>query len=137
MDEKILVTLPEHIANYLEYMKSFKYSIMGALNMTTSKYVSDGVVRGWLDDSNNQEKFVRAWLDGYKVEEKKFLIKFKNLGAVYGYLNYDREEKIFKLSSKDESKYFQTKFTKKFLEENYFGWLFNCDGVEIIEVDDD
>lgn len=43
MDEKILVTLPEHIANYLEYMKSFKYSIMGALNMTTSKYVSDVV----------------------------------------------------------------------------------------------
>ena len=137
MDEKILVTLPEHIANYLEYMKSFKYSIMGALNMTTSKYVSDGVVRGWLDDSNNQEKFVRAWLDGYKVEEKKFLVKFKNIGAVYGYLNYDREEKIFKLSSKDESKYFQTKFTKKFLEENYFGWLFNCDGVELIEVEND
>ena len=137
MDEKILVALPEHIANYLEYMKSFKYSIMGALNMTTSKYVSDGVVRGWLDDSNNQEKFVRAWLDGYKVEEKKFLIKFKNIGAVYGYLNYDREEKIFKLSSKDESKYFQTKFTKKFLEENYFGWLFNCDGVELIEVEND
>lgn len=137
MDEKILVTLPEHIANYLEYMKSFKYSIMGALNMTTSKYVSDGVVRGWLDDSNNQEKFVRAWLDGYKVEEKKFLVKFKNLGNIYGYLNYDREEKIFKLSSKDESKYFQTKFTKKFLEENYFGWLFNCDGVELIEVEND
>lgn len=137
MPGKILVALPEHIANYLEYMKSFKYSIMGALNMTTSKYVSDGVVRGWLDDSNNQEKFVRAWLDGYKVEEKKFLVKFKNLGNIYGYLNYDREEKIFKLSSKDESKYFQTKFTKKFLEENYFGWLFNCDGVEIIEVEND
>lgn len=137
MNEKILVILPEHIANYLEYKKSFKYSIMGALNMTTSKYVSDGVVRGWLDDSNNQEKFVRAWLDGYKVEEKKFLVKFKNLGNIYGYLNYDREEKIFKLSSKDESKYFQTKFTKKFLEENYFGWLFNCDGVELIEVEND
>lgn len=137
MDEKILVTLPKHIADYLEYMKSFKYSIMGALNMSTSKYVSDGVVRGWLDDSNNQEKFVRAWLDGYKVEEKKFLVKFKNIGAVYGYLNYDREEKIFKFSSKDESKYFQTEFTKKFLEENYFGWLFNCDGVELIEVEND
>jgi len=137
MDEKILVTLPEHIADYLEYTKSFKYSIMGALNMTTSKYISDGVVRGWIDDRNNQEKFVRAWLDGYKVEEKKFLVKFKNLGNIYGYLNYDREEKIFKLSSKDESKYFQTKFTKKFLEENYFGWLFNCDGVHIIEVEND
>lgn len=137
MEEKILVTLPEHIANYLEYMKSFKYSIMGALNMTTSKYVSDGVVRGWLDDSNNQEKFALAWLNGYKVEEKFYIVKFKNFGNVYSYLNYEKETKIFKLSSKDESKYFQTKFTKKFLEENYFGWLFNCDGVELIEVEND
>lgn len=137
MEEKNLVALPEHIADYLEYMKSFKYSIMGALSMTTSKFVSNGVIRGWLDDSNNQEKFARAWLDGYKTEEKIFIVKFKNLGDVYGYLNYEREEKIFKLSSVDESKYFQTKFTKKFLEENYFGWLFNCDGVELIEVEND
>lgn len=69
--------------------------------------------------------------------KKKFLIKFKNIGAVYGYLNYDREEKIFKLSSKDESKYFQTIFTKTFLEENGFGWVFDSEGVQIIEVEND
>lgn len=137
MEEKNLVTLPEHIANYLEYTKSFKYSIMGALNMSTSKYVSDGVVRGWLDDRNNQEKFARAWLDGYKVEEKKFLVKFKNLGDVYSYLNYERETKIFRLSSKDNSVYFQTIFTKKFLEENGFGWVFNSEGIRLEEVEND
>lgn len=137
MDEKILVTLPEHIANYLEYMKSFKYSIMGALNMSTSKYVSDGVVRGWLDDSNNQEKFARAWLDGYKTEEKLYMVKFKNFDNVYSYLNYEKETKIFKLSSVDESTYFQTIFTKTFLEENGFGWVFYSEGVQIIEVEND
>jgi phage protein len=135
MDEKILVTLPEHIANYLEYMKSFKYSIMGALNMSTSKYVSDGVVRDWLDDSANQEKFALAWINGYKREEKFYLVKFKNFGNVYSYLNYEIEEKIFKLSSKEETKYFQTKFTKKFLEENSFGWVLGCECVELIEVE--
>lgn len=46
MEEKNLVILSEHIADYLEYMKSFKYSIMGALNMTTSKFVADGGVSG-------------------------------------------------------------------------------------------
>ena len=137
MEEKNLVALPEHIADYLEYMKSFKYSIMGALNMTTSKFVSNGVIRGWLDDSNNQEKFARAWLDGYKTEEKIFIVKFKNLGDVYGYLNYEREEKIFKLSSVDEPTYFKTHFTKTFLEENGFGWVFDSEGVQIIEVKND
>lgn len=69
--------------------------------------------------------------------EEKFLIKFKNLGNVYGYLNYEIEAKNFKLNSKDESKYFQTIFTKKFLEENGFGWVFNSEGVQIIEVEND
>lgn len=44
--------------------------------------------------------------------KKFFIVKFKNLGDVYGYLNYEREAKIFKLSSVDESKYFKTHFTK-------------------------
>nr|DAX75279.1 MAG TPA: Protein of unknown function (DUF1642) [Bacteriophage sp.] len=137
MEEKNLIILPEHIADYLEYMKSFKYSIMGALTMTTSKFVSNGVIRGWLDDSNNQEKFARAWLDGYKTEEKLYMVKFKNFGNVYSYLNYEKETKIFKLSSEDESEYFQTNFTKEFLEENGFGWVFNSEGVQIIEVEND
>ena len=108
---------------------------MGALNMTTSKFVSNGVIRGWLDDSNNQEKFARAWLDGYKTEEKLYMVKFKNFGNVYSYLNYEKETKIFKLSSVDESTYFKTHFTKTFLEEADFGWVFNCPGVEVKEVE--
>lgn len=71
------------------------------------------------------------------MEEKKFLIKFKNLEDVYSYLNYGIEEKIFKLSSKDESKCFKTIFTEKFLEENGFGWVFDSEGVNIIEVEND
>lgn len=76
-------------------------------------------------------------MNGYKREEKFYFVKFKNLGDVYGYLNYDREAKIFKLSSKDDSVCFQTIFTKKFLEENGFGWVFNSEGVQIIEVEND
>ena len=76
-------------------------------------------------------------MNGYKREEKFYFVKFKNLGDVYSYLNYDREAKIFKLSSKDDSVCFQTIFTKKFLEENSFGWVFNSEGVQIIEVEND
>ena len=86
--------------------------------------------------TNNQEKFALAWVNGYKRKEKKFVVKFKNFGNVYSYLNYEKETKIFKLSSEDESEYFQTKFTKEFLKENSFGWVFNSEGVELIEVDE-
>ena len=134
MEEKNLVTLPNKVADYLEFMKEKSYTLKGALNVVICNGETKKFINDYLSYNSNQEKFVRAWLDGYKVKEKNFIVKFKNLGNVYGYLNYEREAKIFKLSSKDDSKYFQTKFTKKFLEENSFGWVFNCEGIELIEV---
>ena len=134
MEEKNLITLPKDVADYLQYMKDENYTLIGALQRTNADLKYKILMTEFLNISDNQEKFARAWLDGYKVEEKKFLIKFKNLGDVYGYLNYDREEKIFKLSSKDSSVCFQTIFTEKFLKENGFGWVFGSEGVHIIEV---
>ena len=137
MEEKNLVTLPYYMVEYLEFAKKF-LSIKGALNLYKESFKGDkDKVNNFLSDSSNQEKFARAWLDGYKVEEKKFLIKYKGFSNIYCYLNYEREAKIFNLSSKDNSVYFQTIFTKKFLEENGFGWVFSSEGVQIIEVEND
>lgn len=137
MEEKNLVTLPTEVADYLQYMRDRNYTLIGALQRTNANSKYKILMTEFLNIADNQEKFARAWLDGYKVEEKKFLIKFKNLGDVYGYLNYEREAKIFKLSSVDESTYFKTHFTKTFLEENGFGWVFDSEGVQIIEVEND
>lgn len=137
MEEKNLVTLPDKVARYLEYMRKGNYTLLGALGVIANDKYAKSLIGNFLESKYNQEKFARAWLDGYKTEEKKFLIKFKNLGDVYGYLNYEVEGKIFKLSSKDESKYFQTHFTREFLEKNSFDWVFDCEGIELIEVDND
>lgn len=137
MEEKDLVKLPDEVAQYLEYMKRNNYTLLGSLKVScvTGKFTD--YMEDYFSVGINQEKFALAWINGYKVEEKKFLIKFKNLGDVYGYLNYEVEAKIFKLSSKDESKYFQTQFTREFLEKNSFGWVFDSEGINIIEVDND
>lgn len=137
MDEKNLVTLPDKAVAYLEYMKRNNYTLIGAFKKASGTDVMKEYMDDYFSFSSNQEKFALAWINGYKVEEKKFLVKFKNIDYVYGYLNYERKTKIFKLSSKDESKYFQTIFTKKFLEENGFGWVFDSEGVQIIEVEND
>ena len=135
MEEKNLVVLPDKVADYIEYMKGNNYTLKGALNVVLDIGEPKKIIENYLEYSTNQEKFALAWINGYKREEKFYIVKFKNLGDVYGYLNYEREEKIFKLSSKDNSVYFQTIFTKKFLEENGFGWVFNCPGVEVKEVE--
>ena len=137
MEEKNLVVLPDKVADYLEFTKNTGLTLRGALNVVNSSGETKKFIEDYFAYGENQEKFSLAWVNGYKKEEKKFLIKFKNLGDVYSYLNYEKEEKIFKLSSKDNSVYFQTIFTKKFLEENGFGWVFNSEGVNIIEVDND
>lgn len=137
MEEKNLVVLPGKVAKYLEYMRKGNYTLLGALGVRANDKYAKNLIGDFFGSKYNQEKFARAWLDGYKTEEKNFIIKFKNLGDVYGYLNYEREAKIFKLSSKDNSVYFQTIFTKKFLEENGFGWVFDSEGVHIIEVEND
>ena len=137
MEEKNLVTLPNKVADYLKYMKNNNYTLIGALKVCIGEGDTKNFMENYFNDYHNQETFALAWINGCKAEERKFLVKFKNLGDVYSYLNYEREAKIFKLSSKDNSVYFQTIFTKKFLEENGFGWVFDSEGVHIIEVEND
>lgn len=137
MEEKNLVTLPKYVADYLQYMKDKNYTLIGALQRTNASLKDKILMTEFLNIADNQEKFARAWLDGYKAEEKKFIIKFKGFSNIYCYLNYAKDEKIFSMSSRDESVYFKTQFTRKFLEERGFGWVFSSEGVQIIEVEND
>ena len=64
---------------------------------------------------------------GYEVdEEKRYLVKIK---ATKHYISKDGIGKIFFSLAYKES------FTKKELEEAGFGWVFNCEGIEIEEVE--
>lgn len=137
MEEKILVTLPKDVADYLQYMKDKNYTLIGALQRTNAKLKDKILMTEFLNIAENQEKFARAWLDGYKVEEKIFLVKFKNFDGDNSYLDYSCKEKIFNLRNKIETKVNKTHFTKTFLEENGFGWVFDSEGVQIIEVEND
>lgn len=137
MEEKILVTLPKDVADYLQYMKDKNYTLIGALQRTNVKLKDKILMTRFLNIAGNQEKFARAWLDGYKVEEKIFLVKFKNFDDDNSYLDYSCKEKIFNLRNKIETKVNKTHFTKEFLEKNGFGWVFYSEGVELIEVGND
>lgn len=64
---------------------------------------------------------------GYEVEkEKRYLVKIK---ATKHYISKDGIGKIFFSLAYKES------FTKKQLEEAGFGWVFDCPGIEIEEVE--
>ena len=66
---------------------------------------------------------------GYEVdEEKRYLVKIKASGQYI--MNNPDENAVFFYSSRSYSK-----LTCKELEEAGFGWVFDCEGVEIEEVE--
>lgn len=136
MEEKNLVTLPDKVAEYLEFMKEKNYTLIGAFKIVIGSGETKDLMKKFFENHKNQENFARAWMDGYKLKEKYYTVKFKKIDGdgTYGYLNYNSEECTFTLSSNEETTVYQTGFTKKFLEENDFGWVFGCEGIKLEEV---
>lgn len=124
--------IPQSVADWIEECKAKGIALGYALYC--SKKASDKKTYGWVVKSlDNQETFARAWLDGYEVEEepekeKRYWVKLK---AVDQYLVSAKDEKFLGfLQSK-----LRSKFTRKELEEVGFGWVIDCPGIELEEVE--
>ena len=74
---------------------------------------------------------------GYTIEkEKRYTVKMKNLRALFCYLAYIPDEGYWSFMASG-GKSIVIKHTRKQLEEAGFGWVFDCEGIEIEEVQDD
>ena len=128
--EREKVTVKQFVADWIEKCKSEKKRLHEALTYTPSG------VNSWISIPKNQETFARAWLDGYEVEkEKRYLVKMKNLRALFCYLAYIPDEGYWTLMASGGGS-IVIKHTRKQLEEAGFGWVFNCEGIEIEEVEE-
>ena len=77
----------------------------------------------------NRKRLIKAILDGYEVEkEKRYLVKLK---VVDQYLVSIKDENFLGFVQSR----LRSKFTRKELEEAGFGWVFDCSGIEIEEVE--
>ena len=91
--------------------------------------------REWFRKLENRNNFARAWLDGYEVEkEKRYTVavkgNIKENMLVYG----EVVERYFFTKSYTLTKV-NYAHTRKQLEEAGFGWVFDCPGIEIEEVE--
>ncbi|VJB98187.1 phage protein [Streptococcus pneumoniae] len=129
---KIKVVVPQCVAEYIEFKKKNNFHVYGAMRVIEDHY--DKKVPDWFYE-NNIEKFCLAWLNGYEVEkEKRYFVKIKgNIKEnmlVYGEL---LERYFFTKSfSLDDAIY---SHTRKELENAKIGWVFDCEGFEIEEVE--
>ena len=85
----------------------------------------------------NRKRLIKAILDGYEVEkEKRYLVKIIGITDYNNCLNYHKKEKVWTIESKMEVDAIRTKHTRKELEKAGFGWVFDCPGIEIEEVEE-
>ena len=121
--------VPQFVADFITEQKKLGYTLSYSIDASMSDRVAE-----WYWD--NSELFALAWILGYKVEEeKKFFVKIKCLSEEYKYLSYFKSCREWLFSEKEETKEYRTAHTRKELEEAGFGWVFDCPGIEIEEVE--
>ena len=125
--------IPYYIADYLEKVKSEgDLTVVGAVNEAPEGRIGDWLI---LEKVNI---FAQAWVDGYKVEgEPKYTVEFKGIDDNYKFLNYGTSFKEWTFDDGEGAKGVRVAHTRKELEVNGFGWVFDCPGVEVKEVTDE
>ena len=133
LDEPQKVVVPQFVAEYIEFQKKNNFHVYGAMRIIEDHY--DKRVPEWFYEGNI-EKFCLAWILGYEVEkEKRYLVKVKGVNGYGCYLNKGLLSKEYFFESKNEIGGCRTKHTRKQLEDDDFGWVFDCEGIEIEEVE--
>ena len=135
------VQVPEFVADWIFKAQLVdRRSIRSALDTCTIRLYakrSDEVI-AWLKEINNQDIFVSGWANDYEVEKKKeYTVKVKaTLGQYLGryYLSNEELTPQFTRTQFTGNEKLPT-FTRAELEQTGFGWVFDCPGVEIEEVE--
>nr|DAN80855.1 MAG TPA: Protein of unknown function (DUF1642) [Caudoviricetes sp.] len=84
----------------------------------------------------NRKRLIRAILFGYEVKkEKRYIIKVKGVPDGAKFLKYAKVTQEWYFGMKGFYSDGKIRHTRKQLEEANFGWVFDCPGIEIEEVE--
>lgn len=130
LDEPQKVMIPRFIADWIVKAKEDGYNIAGAIHEAPKGEVDD-----WLE-LENVDIFAEAWVNGYHIEkEKRYFVKMKGIKSEHCYLKRIINNWIIAEPIEHTGMNIHTKHTRKELEDAGFGWVFNCPGIEIEEVE--
>ncbi|WP_247920461.1 DUF1642 domain-containing protein [Streptococcus oralis] len=139
LDEPQPVKVPQFVADWIEVCKEHLttslYTAMNPSFMRENNQSFDLAL--WIKNKSNQETFALAWILGYEVEEeKRYRISMPKARNYKNHAQFlcEKDGKMFWCA---EWHRFRTKFTHKELEDADFGWVFDCQGVEVEEVQDE
>lgn len=134
--------VPQYVADWIKYCKFTNVNLGRALFISDIDFYNYGnqedcsKLKEFLGTETNQETFALAWTSGYEVEkEPRYTVRVKKVDGYGRYLNRTLDNQYWFLASDNETGNYRTKHTRKELEEADFGWVFDCGGVEVKEVE--
>ena len=126
LDESRKVKVKQFVAEIIEYYKRHNATLYDALR---EKNFNKQYNEWLMNEQDAYNKVARAWLDGYEVEkEKRYTVVME---ATKQPLYYNAGDKKLFFSTGGLA----TNFTRKQLEDAGIGWVFDCPGIEIEEVE--
>lgn len=124
---------------YEKHKDNFETNLFRAINLIPTVYTEEELseFQEWIVDEHTKpfQTLVNMHQFGYEVEkEDRYRVRFKGISNTHTYLVVNQfrnfwsiEEDVFGSES--------TCHTRKELEANGFGWVFDCPGVEVKEVE--
>ena len=133
LDEPQPVKVPQFVAEIIEYYKGKNATLYDALR---EKNFNKQYNEWLMNEQDAYNKVARAWLDGYEVEkDKRYIVKMKGIVNALSFLSYHKNADIWTVTDKNNSDGHRAHHTRKELEDANFGWVFDCPGIEIEEVE--
>lgn len=137
LDEPQPVKVKQFVADwYLLHYHDFHNSIVN-LCIRQEDSIDNNDFLKWI---SNTKDFIQILVNmhqfGYEVkDEERYYVRFKWIESSYSYLTFIKHLHAWTLADIKLDKKFRSAHTRKELEEAGFGWVFDCPGVEIEEVE--
>lgn len=134
--------VPQYVADWYEENKDeFEISLFNCIYEAVENYAasSSNEFENWLMSKEPEviQTLVNMHRFGYEVEkEPRYTVKFNNLRANASYLKKDLINQEYYTGGTHTDSSIILIHTRKELEDAGFGWVFDCEGIEIEEADD-
>lgn len=132
LDEPQKVTVPQFVAGWIEEARK---SCKDVADFFDFDFTNEEVGK-WFMQERPFDLAARAWLDGYEVEEEpKYIVKIKSTKCSTISLVFSESTDVW-LFSATIYQGLRFKHTRKQLEDAGFGWVFDCEGIEVREMEE-
>ena len=138
LDEPQPVKVPQCVAVWYEINKDNLDKNIAYLCLNNwGEFINDKTLFNWMSNTDN---FIQILVNmhqfGYEVEkEKRYTVRIKGVVEDSAYLKHHLQNNHWYYGSLTECSLFSPYHTKKQLEDANFGWVFDCPGIEIEEVE--